>query len=712
MKHCCIAVTFAAFCVGLSGQDPGVAVVRTQVRASIEAGVAATTIEQVFANRGPRPAEGLWLLPVPEDAVADSFKMIVDGKEMTAEVLDQGTARSVYEAIVRQRRDPGLLEYVGQGLLRARVFPIPPQGELTVQVRLRQSLALVRGLGEWRLPLRALRLGEGNSGPIGVDVRLVAPAPLKTVQASRPDAEVRWHGECEARVSFEIAPNAPVERELTVLFGLAESEFGLHAVTHRRPGEDGWFAMFVSPRRELSPAAVPPRCVQFAIDTSGSMQGKKMEQAKAALRSFLATLRPVDRFQIVPFATEAQPFFPAPRCADRAAIDDALGRIDRLTALGGTNIHDALAAVLDSVAAVPVEPGLLSLVVFVTDGRPTIGIADHKQLLAAVAAKNTRQTRVFVFGVGDDVDRDLLEDLAQDNRGSPEFVGTAEAIDRRTAALCARIAQPALTDVVISCDGLDGFATNPRTVPDLFAGDSLELVGRYRGTGVHEVVLRGMLAGSPQEYRFPVDFPALDTGHDHVPVTWARRQIRILLAQMRRTGQNTELVAEVGRLAREFGITTPYTSQLIVEEGLRLAGGGGPAAPATPGHARGGSFGPGGPVTPGPGRPAGGAPPVTTGSDDFYLGATRRAGETIEGANRSANAITRRAAGRTFVQVGERWLEVGLPSDWAATCRKVVAFGDDYFALLAANPELRAAFALGRDVVLRIGGDVVAIVPA
>ncbi len=727
-----IAVSFAAFCAGLLAQGQGVVVVRTQVRAVIDAGVATTTIEQVFANRGDRPAEGLWLLPVPEDAVADSFKMIVGGREMIAEVLDQASARNIYETIVRQRRDPGLLEYVGQGLLRARVFPIPPQGEIATQVRLRQSLALARGLGEWRLPLRALRLGEGNEGPIGVDIVIKAKAPLKTVLASRPDAEVRWHGEREAHVSFEIAPQAQVERELTVLFGLAESEFGLHAVTYRRPGEDGWFAMFVSPRRELPPEAVPPRCVQFAIDTSGSMQGKKMEQAKAALRAFLATLRPIDRFQIVPFATEAQPFFAAPRRADAAALDAALLRIDRLVATGGTNIHDALVAMLDRVAVVDDEPGLLLLVVFVTDGLPTIGVTDPNQLLADVAAKNTRRTRVFVLGVGDDLNRDLLADLAHDNRGSPEFVGTQEAIDQRTAALCARIAQPALTDVVVACDGCDGFETNPRTVPDLFAGDTLEVVGRYRGTGVRDVVLRGNLAGKPQEYRFPVEFPALDTGHDFVPVTWARRQIRTLLAQMRRTGPDQELVAEVGRLAREFGITTPYTSPVIVEEGLRLAGragepnGGKKGAPGGPcGPSRGSIVGgPGLPSTPGPSAPGPstpgpsapppgggrGARPVATGSDEFYLGGTRRADGAA--ATTVPALVTQRAAGRTFLRVGERWLEVGLPSDWEAAARRVIAYGDDYFALLAAHPELRAAFALGSDVVLRVGDGVVRIATA
>src|SRR5262245_46254513 len=197
--------TAAAQAPGLPVAAPfgdGVAIVRTTVRAAIEDGAATTTIEQAFSNRGARPAEATWLLPLPEGAIADGLKMVVDGKEIAAEVLDQAAARGVYETIVRQRRDPALLEYMGAGLLRARVFPILPQREVTVQVRLRQSLPLHGGLGEWTVPLRALRSGERNEGPIGVDVTVRAGSPLKTVVASRGDAEVRWKGENAARVAF------------------------------------------------------------------------------------------------------------------------------------------------------------------------------------------------------------------------------------------------------------------------------------------------------------------------------------------------------------------------------------------------------------------------------------------------------------------------------------------------------------------------------
>ena len=682
-------------------RDPLVAIARTEVKAVIEDGAATTTIEQVFANRGERPGEAIWLLPVPVGAMADSLKMIVGGKEMAAEVLDARTARAVYEAIVRQRRDPALLEYVGDGLLRARVFPIPPHGEVAVQVRLRQSLPMHRGLGEWSLPLRALRLAENSDGPIAVDVTVRSASALKTVVASRPDAEVIWRGEHEARVAFEIARGAAIERELQILFGLADAEFGLHALHHRRAGEDGWFTMFVSPRRSLADEVLPPRCVQFVVDTSGSMAGPKMLQAKAALQAFLKTLSPRDRFQIVTFATEASPFFTAPRTVDEAALAEARNRVDQLEARGGTNIGDALLCALGGVAPKR-SPDELSLVVFVTDGMPTVGVTDSRKLLEEVVGANRTATRVFTFGVGDDVNGTLLADLASELHGTCDFVRNDEPIERKTTTLCARIREPALTDVEVLCDGLERFELTPRVVPDLFAGDTLQLSGRYRGIGTREVVLRGKLAGATKEFRFDVAFPTIETRHDFVPVAWAQRQVSSLLQQIRRGGAQLELVTEVTRLGREFGIATPYTAHLIVEDGMAppVVGGGGsaPFGPQTPRT--------GGPASPGPVTGSRGIQIEYSGSDEFYLGSSRRAGAE-KASGRSAAVPPRRAAGKTFYCHEEIWVESSLPEEWRKDCMRVVAFSDEYFALLAAHPELREAFALGTSVALRIGETIV-----
>ena len=747
---------------------------RTTVRASIDDGACSTEIEQTFHNGFAREMEATWMLPLPAGAMADGFSMMVGDKLMTGEVLDARTARGVYEQIVRQRRDPGLLEYAGAGLLRARVFPIPPHGDCTVKVRFRQLLTPTGGLYEWSWPLRAAGLGDGGAGVVGIDLQIRSQTPIKTVLATLPGAEIVRKGEHEARVGLELKGGAGQLGDLRVLYGLSEQDFGLHLLPFRRAGEDGYFAMMLAPRRDWDSRRLPHECVQFAIDTSGSMRGKKIEQARAALRGFVQALRDGDWFDIVPFSTEARPFFGAPRPANAANVAEALRRIDELKAEGGTNIGDALKAVLQAPPAGEGDAVLLPIVLFVTDGAPTVGEVGMPQLLALGKQQNQAAARLFVFGVGNDVNTALLDQLAAANHGARDYVRENEDIEVKTSALMQKVAMPVLTDVEVRCPELDGFDVFPRVTGDLFAGETLQLVGRYRGEGQKTLVVRGKVGGAVREYEFSVGFPAQSTRFDFVPALWAQKKVIALLDQIRLHGAQQELLDEVTRLSREFGITTPYTSHLILEEGMRLGAqyrgladgapggrfsGPGDVTPPSPGGGRGTggaagptTRGPAGPATPGPTGPATGRGPTTggrgvsvaepdlqsqlsqsrklleranwpttgeqavqdsvqTGGDEFFLAATKASDSRAAKMSlaQAAKANTRRVGDRTFYKVGERWVESGLPADWDKQATKVPAFSKDYFDLLTAHPELKDVLALGKQVVLKLGKQILSI---
>jgi len=731
---------------------PTVRIVRTAVHAEIVDGVATTSIDQVFHNDGPRDAEGTWFLPLPAGAIADGFTMTVGGKEISGEVLDAGRARSVYEQIVRQRRDPGLLEYAGEGMLRARIFPIPARGDVGVTVRLRQVLQPLGGIFEWVWPLRASRLGDAVCGPIGLDVRIKSQTALSTIIAPYATAEIRRIGEHEATVTLEASSEQ--YEDLRVLYGLSEQEFGLHMLAFRQMPDAGYFTLLLSPPRALGKdKAVPRRCVQLVVDTSGSMAGDKIEQAKAAVRMFLRSLRPTDLFQVVTFASAVQTFFDKPQLATEENLAAALQRVDRLAAMGGTNISGALQQALETAIPPADDAGVfLPQIVFVTDGQPTMGLTNPQQILDLTKSVDLRSTRVFALGVGDEIDVRLLDDLVQQHRGARDFVRNKEKIELKVDALCQKIAQPALTDVEVRCDGLDAFDVHPTRTRDLFCGEMMQVVGRYRDSGKHTVRVRGKQNGAEREFVFEVDFPAASEQHSFVQTLWARQHIASLLDAIRRNGQKQELIDEVRRLATRYGIVTPYTSQLIVEEGMRLAGvppaeqqwrdragraqggagdrgpttGGpaGPSAPAPSGPATGGYSGPGDvmPAAPtaaaksltelGKSRTGAGAveESLETGGDDFYLGSTRRA-EKKDGRAKSTEML-RRAAGRVFVVVGADLVEQGLPDDWQKKAAAIEAFSDAYFALLKANPKLREILALGERIAFRDGERIVHVKPA
>lgn len=701
-----------------------VQIVRTAVAVEIVDGVATTTIDQVFRNEGDRDAEGTWFLPLPAGAFADGFTMTVGGKEVVGEALDQAKARAVYEAIVRQRRDPGLLEFAGDGLLRARIFPIPARGEVGATVRLRQVLLPTGGLYEWVWPLRAARHGDAAVGVVGVTVRIRSQTALATVLTPYAHADIRRIGDREATVSFE--GSSEQLEDPKVLYGLAAQEFGLHALAHRAAGEPGTFVLLLSPPRTLPTDRQPRRCVQFVVDTSGSMSGAKIDQARRALHVFLGSLRPDDTFQVVTFASGVQTFFERPLPATAENVAAARQRVDRLQAMGGTDIAGALQ---QAFAAVPGDDGdlRLSQIVFVTDGQPTVGVTAPQQILDLTKQVDARATRLFALGVGDEIDVRLIDDLVQQHRGARDFVRNQESIEIKVDALCQKIAQPALCDVEVRCDSLDAFDVHPARTRDLFCGEVLQVTGRYRRHGAHEVRVRGRQHGVEREFVFAVELPEVSVRHEFVPVLWARQHVAALLDAIRRNGPQAELVGEVRRLATQFGIVTPYTSQLIVEEGLRLAGGDraldlrGPAD-RVPGPRGGGAAGPGtggpaAPVLPGRalhelGKRRTGADAVAeskvTGGDDFHLGTSRRdAGE--RGA--AERTLLRRAGGRVFLAVGELLVEQGLPADWRDQAVVVEAWSAAWFELARDHAGLRPILALGSSVVFRDGARIVQVRP-
>jgi len=728
-------------------------------------GVATTKVRQLWRNDGDVQAEATWLLPLPRGVVADGFVVRANGVETPGEVLKAEEARSVYEGIVRRRLDPGLLEFYGRGCLRARIFPIPPRGEMATEVTFRQVLPELQGLRSWSFALGA----AGNEGlapeRVVLDFTLSSRKSIKNAFAPLRAIQVLQKDDHTVRASFEGSPASLPERELALFYGLSEAEFGLDLLAHRAPdAAEGTFLMLVSPRREWQTREILKKSIVFVLDTSGSMEGDKLKQARGALRLFLSSLGPEDTFDVVPFATEPEPFFGKRVPATIDAVADALARVERVTAGGGTNIAGALDVALASGS----DDGRVPIVVFVTDGEPTVGETDVNKILEAVRARNGARNRVFVLGVGDELRTDLLDSLALDNGGARDYVRPSEDLEAKSRALFAKLSHPVMTDVSLAIDGLAVTKLVPARTPDLFAGDRLEIVGRYAGEGAHAIRLTGVVGGERREYVYEATFPAKSgTENAFVASLWAERRVGTLLEAIRRNGPNPELVGEVERLGREYHIVTPYTSHLVIEEGLRFAQRGGMG---------GGAGGPGGPrgTYRGPGDTR---PPE--GSDGWFLGSGNKAAATapsldeialalrdggvlpadaepaqlarlarsvademqaaeqrwngldavsgagavdaseylariVSGGNATQQSVAelfaRRVKDKTFVLRGGVWTDEACGDATGVARRTVTAFSDEYFALLAARPELAPYLALSPRLVVRLGNEVFEIV--
>lgn len=721
MRHSPFALSIALITTTLSAQ---VQTQSTHVRVSVVDGVADTQVAMTFRNDGPRPAEKVVVLPLPEGATADKLELEIGGRMHAGEVLEREQARGIYESIVRRRLDPALLEYVGRSTLRLRVFPVPPRGTQRVRIRFRLILPESEGLFAYEFPARAM-----DGGRFSFEARIESKKPIKNVYSPLSAMDITRNEDHAARLSMESA--ARPQHDPAFFYALSEKDFGLNLLTYRPEGEDGYFLLMLSPKQKWEEHERLPKAITFVLDTSGSMQGEKIRQARDALRFFLDSLRPQDRFNVIAFSGGTRPFARGPVAASPVQIEKAKKLVASIEARGGTNIEEALRLALEGT---PKDDGV-PIVVFLTDGLASVGVRDTNQILASCQRANRAGARVFVFGVGNDVNTHLLDALSDKTGGTREYVKPRENLEVKTSALFTKLAHPVMTDLELDFGRADVERLAPRRLPDLFRGSRLVVAGRYKGKGATAVRLRGRLRDRSMQFVHDASFPAVATKHDFVATIWAQRRAGQLLDEIRLHGSNAELVSEVRRLGTEHGILTPYTSGLVVEPGQPVVGGGGRSmryrgpgsrTPPTSGPTTGGARGvqpprAGGPSTPAPRTPA---KPAVTGSDDFVLGRGLRANSgaaAVRASTKAArlrylktldekNRTTRRIGKRTFHLVGEVWIDGAFTETMQKNVRKVHAFSEEYFALLRDHPELTRVFALGRALVLVLDGQAIEIV--
>jgi Ca-activated chloride channel homolog len=560
---------------------PPLAMLNHKVSVTVDEQVAVTRVEQTFRNATDRALEATYVFPVPRGASVNRFTLWVDGKETKGELVEADKARQVYTDVVRRLQDPGLLEYVGNDLLRVRVFPVPARGDQKVALSYTSVAAADSGLAEYVYPLKTDGKAATTLQEFSLHVTLKSRHKLQNIYSPTHAVAVKHAGGGEAHIDFE-RNQAALDKDFQLYYTLGDTDVGLTALTYRPvKGEDGYFLLLVSPRAELAKTQQVPRDMVFVLDTSGSMVGPKMEQARKALRFCLDNLTDKDRFAVMNFATTVNKYAEGLTAVGPEQVGRAKQWVDALQATGGTAIDAALSAALEVRSA---DLSRSFTVVFFTDGQPTVGEVHPENILKNVAAKNTSNTRIFTFGVGDDVNAALLDRLADGTRAVSTYVRPEEDIEVKVSGLYAKISYPVLTDLRLTASkGVTLSDMYPNRLPDLFHGGQVVVLGRYRGEGHWALTLSGKIGAAEREFVYEANFPGkTGEGKAFVADLWARRKVGYLLEQIRSNGEQKELVDEVVRLAKKHGITTPYTSYLVVPDAAAPVSGTTASAPAAP----------------------------------------------------------------------------------------------------------------------------------
>jgi Ca-activated chloride channel family protein len=541
------------------------------VDARIQDQVARVQVSQSFVNTGSRQMEVQFVFPLPYDGAVDQLTFLIDGKEYEAKLLPAEEARRIYEGYIRRNQDPALLEWMGTGMFRTSVFPVPPGAERKVTLRYNQLLRKDHKLTDFLFPLSTAKYTCEPVETVKFNINIESSTEIKNVYSPTHSVNIKRPDNKHAVVTFEEKNSIPTS-DFRLFYDAAQEKLGASVITYRPDSDsDGYFLLLASPEIKAEKEDRPKKTVIFVADRSGSMSGKKIEQAKESLKFVLNNLREGDLFNIVAFDSSVESFRPELQKYDDESRKEALGFVEGIYAGGSTNIDGALKTAFGMLQ----DDSRPNFILFMTDGKPTTGVTAEPEIVKNARQQNKIDARLISFGVGYDVNSRLLDRLTRENHGIGEYVRPDEDIETHVSRLYSRISSPVLTDVEMTIDfdeakSEDGKIVNrmyPGEVHDLFEGEQLVVVGRYKKPGDAKVVIKGNVGDRDQKFDFPAKFVkhSNDQTYAFVEKLWAVRRIGEIIDELDLKGQNQELVEELVQLSTKHGILTPYTSFLADE---------------------------------------------------------------------------------------------------------------------------------------------------
>ncbi|MCA9100377.1 MAG: VWA domain-containing protein [Planctomycetales bacterium] len=750
------------------------------VAATIKDQVAQVQVAQEFHNTASTALEVSFMFPLPYDGAIVRLTLMVDGKELPGKLLSADEARSRYEAIVRKNRDPALLEWVGHGMFQTNVFPVPAGAKRKVTLRYTQLCRADRGVTDFLFPLSTARYTAGPVGSVDVRVTLQSNVDVKNVYSPSHDVKIERDDPRHVTVTYHAERTVPTT-DFRLLYDVGDDTLATRLLSYRpeRSGSDGddndgdgYFLLLANPPiAERDDSQPLPKTVVFVVDRSGSMSGKKIEQAREALTFVLDNLREGDLFNIVAYDTEVTQFKSELQKYNDETRAEAVGFVRGINAGGSTNIDGALKLAMGQLT----DSSRPNYLIFLTDGLPTAGETNESKIVAGATAANQVRARIFSFGVGYDVNSRLLDRLTSTNRGQSEYVQPDDNIEDRVARLYNRISSPVLSDVAVTFEmngrgPADGPLTDrvyPKHDFDLFAGEQLVVVGRYRQSGDVAITVTGSNRGETETHHYEATLAAAggDQTYAFIERLWAARRIGEIIDEIDLNGENQELVDEMVRLSTRHGILTPYTSFLAdettdlraltrnserAEESLQLlkdvSGRSAfyqregkqmlrnSAQANTPSYGAGG-YGGGGFGSGGYGANANGAPVPTSrlaGGGGFAgdrqggpptpallsgraassVGGTP--GNTADAPNGDGafGSAVQNIGNRTFYRRGERWVDASVSDDEEQKLIRVTQFSDDYFRLVEKLGDAITPYLVFDEAVLvKIAGQAYLIAP-
>lgn len=529
-----------------------------RVSVTVNNGIAVTRVMEVFQNQENRQVEALYTFPVPAKASVANFSMWIEGKEVVGEVVEKQRAREIYESYKQKRRDPGLLEQVDFKTFEMRIFPIGPLAEQRVEIAYYQELSFDHDWATYVYPLATTAAPGADSrvtGTFGLNLEVKSEVPIVEMESPshRDEFSIAGHTDHYYEASLE-SPTGSLARDIVIAYHASRPHTGVDLVTSRTGGEDGYFYLTLTPGEELKGDTAGMDYV-FILDISGSMGAEgKLQVSSDCADAFVKALGETDRFEVMTFNNQAATHFNALQAATAETKGSAADFIAAQRAKGGTTLQPALRAAYNYADS---GGDRILNVVILSDG---LTQGNDRAALITESQARPKNARVFCIGVGNEVNKPLLSQLAEEAGGLAAFISRGDDFDRQAQAFRRKLTRPIATNLNISVNGVETYDVTPSKLPNLYHGMPVRLYGRYRGAGPVKVSIAADVEGRDLWEEVEAEFPAADEGNPEIERMWALQRVDEL---QKVSGQPD--VNEIVRLGEGYSIVTEYTSFLVLE---------------------------------------------------------------------------------------------------------------------------------------------------
>lgn len=578
----------------------------TDVKVEVSGFIARVTLTQRFDNPFTEPIEAIYTFPMSDRAAVDTMLMKVGNRVIRGNIKEREEAQRIYQ----QARDAGktasLLDQERPNIFTQSVANILPGDAIEITISYVEYLKYEEGEYEFSFPMvvgpRYIP-GQPTGGPrphdprkpgpdstdqvpdsgritppitpegtraghdISLSVRVDAGLPLQEIRSELHEVDVQTNGNV-AEVSLKQKNEIP-NRDFILKYKVVGADIGDAVLTHA-DAKGGFFTLILNPPARVAAEQATPKEMIFVIDCSGSMMGFPIEKAKKTMKLCIEGMNPNDTFNLVTFAGGLGYCFDKTVPNTPANRKKALDYLEGLEGGGGTEMMPAIHAALGG----PRDPERLRIVCMMTDAY----IGNDMEIIDAIQ-KNAKEARVFSFGIGNAVNRFLIEGMARAGRGEAEIVNLESDADAAAKRFHERIQSPVLTNITVDFGGLgvSEVFPDPALIPDLFSAKPVILTGRYSGSGHGTITVCGNTAGGPFTRKIEVHLPAAAPEHDVLAPLWARKRIDWLMEQdwlgIQRGKPNKDVKGDITKLGLEFGLMTQYTSFVAVEEKIITEGG-------------------------------------------------------------------------------------------------------------------------------------------